>query len=121
MKKWGEGASLIRGEWKPRDTRTNMGDSDDCETGTGSSEEVENSVHVMQARPAVGSSTSVSNTATFTGDEAKNLEIGHEDHDLNALAHSMTSLSLVPPAIRFGRGGKAGGFGHRGRGGRVPQ
>lgn len=28
------------------------------------------------------------------------------------LAQSMSSLSLVPPAIRFGRGGKSGGFMH---------
>jgi hypothetical protein len=28
------------------------------------------------------------------------------------LAQSMSSLSLVPPAIRFGRGGKGGGFMH---------
>ncbi|KAF8448806.1 hypothetical protein L210DRAFT_3640441 [Boletus edulis BED1] len=31
---------------------------------------------------------------------------------VDELARSMSSLSLVPPAIRFGRGGKSGGFMH---------
>ncbi|EPQ56134.1 hypothetical protein GLOTRDRAFT_120769 [Gloeophyllum trabeum ATCC 11539] len=120
LKKWGEGATLIRGEWKPRDTQANTSESDNPETETRTSEEVEDSMHIVETRPVVGSSTFVSNPATFTGDEANDSEVGHEDYDLEALRDSMTSLSLVPSAIRFGRGGKAGGFGHRGRSARVP-
>lgn len=37
------------------------------------------------------------------------------DKELDKLTSNLSSLSLVPPSIRFGRGGKAGGF--RGRGG----
>ena len=68
LKKWGEGASLVRGQWKERDN----GDGED-------------EVSTPKQSP-------------------------RNDVDIDELADSMDALRLVPPSIRFGRGGKAGGF-----------
>ncbi len=99
MKKWGEGASMVRGEWKKRDEPHQ-------EDGSSEDEAEDNEQKSEQGEHAVE-------------------EQGSDDRDLDALANSMTSLSLVPKTVRFGRGGK-GGFvtnettirgGGRGRGG----
>nr|GAT53530.1 predicted protein [Mycena chlorophos] len=83
LRRWGEGASLIRAEWKPRDS------------------------------PAVSSSS-----VLIEEDEDEAMEqtpspaTPSADAGLDALTSSLDALSLVPNAIRFGRGGKSGGFGH---------
>ncbi|KAK0202458.1 hypothetical protein DFS33DRAFT_1262970 [Desarmillaria ectypa] len=107
LKKWGEGASMIRREWKKREGDENKDNNTQSDTGTAEENEVEEPNH------------------------EHDLRAGEKSDDLDALADSMTSLSLVPNSIRFGRGGKGGGFPHptgsdstdgrtrtRGRGGR---
>jgi hypothetical protein len=63
LKKWGEGASMIRGPWKAR-----------------------------------------------VEEEEEEKEVINKKKEEEELVKSMGSLSLVPPSIRFGRGGKNGGF-----------
>ncbi|KAF7309561.1 hypothetical protein MIND_00327100 [Mycena indigotica] len=75
LKRWGEGASLIRGKWKPREAPT-----------TPSSVLIEE-------------------------DESENDQETAPDIGIDSLTSSLNALSLVPSAIRFGRGGKSGGFG----------
>ncbi|KAG7445112.1 uncharacterized protein BT62DRAFT_1077315 [Guyanagaster necrorhizus] len=87
LKKWGEGASMIRGEWKKREG-DGEDDDDDAESDAGTAEENE------------------------TEEPNQDLHAEEKSEDLDALADSMTSLSLVPNSIRFGRGGKGGGLLH---------
>ncbi|KAJ7230689.1 hypothetical protein GGX14DRAFT_411760 [Mycena pura] len=102
LQRWGEGASLLRGEWKSRDanepTSVLIEEDDDEET----------------EQPP--SSTATSGPSQHPPKAAESVD---------ALAESLHALSLVPPSIRFGRGGKNGGFAndqqprggrHRGRG-----
>ncbi|THU93890.1 hypothetical protein K435DRAFT_669403 [Dendrothele bispora CBS 962.96] len=112
LKKWGEGASMIRGEWKKREEPENE-DSNDEEATNDDGKEAYNG----------------------TGHEDVQLDLEQDTTNkdtLDNLADSMSSLSLVPSAVRFGRGGKKTGFAHndthasegsapsqgRGRGGR---
>ncbi|KAF5373361.1 hypothetical protein D9615_007368 [Tricholomella constricta] len=100
LKRWGEGASMIRGEWKARESKED--DEDDDEDTPG------------QAAHDVDSEL-----ATPTGphprgpvDRAKEGDDSNMDESLDGLADTMESLTLVPPSIRFGRGGRKGGFLH---------
>ncbi|KAK0466844.1 uncharacterized protein EV420DRAFT_1635883 [Desarmillaria tabescens] len=91
LKKWGEGASMIRGEWKKKegnDDEEEEGNDTQSDTGTAEEIKIEEPSHEHDPRA------------------------GEKSEDLDALADSMTSLSLVPNSIRFGRGGKGGGFPH---------
>ncbi|KAJ7132337.1 hypothetical protein C8R44DRAFT_773806 [Mycena epipterygia] len=106
LKRWGEGASLLRGEWKARDS---------------------------EAKPApVRDSVVVEEDDEDEEDDAPGPAAPNHGSDppagVDSLADSLNALSLVPPSIRFGRGGKNGGFAndqqqprggraHRGRGG----
>ncbi|KAK7031605.1 hypothetical protein R3P38DRAFT_2924690 [Favolaschia claudopus] len=111
LKRWGEGASLVRGQWKSREPPatsdpnqpTNRSsvliEEDDDDDEEDNSEANETAVQTHPPAPAA----------------------------VDSLAESLHALSLVPPSIRFGRGGKNGGFSneqparggrsHRGRGG----
>jgi len=111
LKKWGEGASLIRGHWKGRPSEDSgvSGHDKGGEAGESDTAEVQ-SVTMDEDSDQVGD-------ATPRNRPAEHLK-GHEaerklDNNIDALADSMSSLSLVPPSIRFGRGGKRGGFGHQ--------
>ncbi|KZT25341.1 hypothetical protein NEOLEDRAFT_1065436 [Neolentinus lepideus HHB14362 ss-1] len=110
LKKWGEGASMIRGEWKTRDGQTKNEGSSDSEDGDMFKEGIEAGTNIAETISQDPTSPSLtSQKSTAPGED-----------DMDALADSMTSLSLIPSSIRFGRGGKAGGFGPRGRGGHIP-
>ncbi|KAG5653613.1 hypothetical protein H0H81_011985 [Sphagnurus paluster] len=94
LKRWGEGASMIRGEWKPR---ANGDDDDDDDEGHTADEFVKEdtkdprkALHVIQPN-----------------EKDKDAMM---DDALDGLADTMDSLTLVPSSIRFGRGGKKGGF-----------
>lgn len=101
MKKWGDGVSLIRKPWKRRDLDDTMNnDEDDSEDEDGETERPENlSNQVLdEKREIPGKKETVTQKA-----------------DLNALTNSLDSLSLVPPTIRFGRGGKHRSFAQEGQ------
>lgn len=103
LKKWGDGVSLIRKPWKRRDLDDTMNnDEDDSEDEdedgeTGRPENLSNQV-LDQRLEIPARRETVSQKA-----------------DLNALTNSLDSLSLVPPTIRFGRGGKHRSFAQEGQ------
>lgn len=103
MKKWGDGVSMLRGEWKDRDG----------EDGTEDQMDADDDIPVQDVKE--GDSD---RDTTHTGPQPPNLQTKEQtkeqksDDQLDNLTSSMTSLSLVPPSIRFGRGGKSGGFGN---------
>jgi len=133
LKRWGDGASMIRGTWKPRDnSKGNEAETEekgnmevDSDSGSEGGEEEEDGdgddldevgggEETPKARYNDGSNTrspAVSPRPTsprHLSVRASSLSHGQVDD----LAQSMSSLSLVPPSIRFGRGGKGGGFIH---------
>ncbi|KAJ7780246.1 hypothetical protein DFH07DRAFT_910630, partial [Mycena maculata] len=91
LKRWGEGASLIRGQWKTREPEPKSATHRDSVLVEEDDDDQDNvpssptAPRATQDRPTLG-------------------------EGVDALADSLNALALVPPSIRFGRGGKNGGF-----------
>ncbi|KAI8968626.1 hypothetical protein BD414DRAFT_504200 [Trametes punicea] len=114
LKKWGEGASLLRRPWHPRENGTAAADEDDAETGMETEEspremevpkqdedEDEDKILVEKIpidRPAAGPSGSANGQTGTSTRHTTNAK------DVDTLANAMDSLSLVPASVRFGRG-----------------
>ncbi|KAJ6580987.1 hypothetical protein B0H19DRAFT_1113165 [Mycena capillaripes] len=106
LKRWGEGASLMRGQWKAREP-----------AATPQSEPESPSVLIEE------DDDDEDDAQTPAPNHA---QLPRTNEGVDSLAESLNALSLVPPSIRFGRGGKNGGFAndqqprggrsHRGRG-----
>ncbi|KIM90219.1 hypothetical protein PILCRDRAFT_811943 [Piloderma croceum F 1598] len=113
LKKWGEGVSMLRKEWKERD-----GDGDD--DGTDDRMEADCDDIPADGEIMVGDPYTDTTHARPPPPQqqqqhkppAQSKQTPAPDDQLDGLTSSMTSLSLVPPSIRFGRGGKSGGFGN---------
>jgi len=148
LKKWGEGASLIRKEWKAKEEKSEgrkkegvvvdmkshrksgddemaVDDDDDDEDGDEDDEEEEEEEKAeaddLEATPRMlpRKTMSVHSPQTSLTSHPDTYVANHNrstaNNDLTNLADSLNSLSLVPNSIRFGRGGKSGGFiPHRG-------
>ncbi len=96
---------MIRGQWKPREKKDDQGvqggsesadDSDDSE----SDEDEGSEVMEVDGKDGYDTTPKASARATRTLD----------DTDMDKIADSLSSLSLVPASVRFGRGGKTTGF-----------
>ena len=124
LKKWGEGASLIRKEWKTREEKeggvvdkTNhragrddemaVDDEEDGDEEDDDEEEEEEEEPDLEATPRMLPRRTIGVQSPDTHDR---------EPDLTNLTESLNSLSIVPSSIRFGRGGKSGGFIRRGQG-----
>ncbi|KAF8892157.1 hypothetical protein BD779DRAFT_1410216, partial [Infundibulicybe gibba] len=94
LRRWGEGASMIRGEWKARERREAGDDMDSDEKDEG------------ENKQNGGESESEEDD-----DDHERMDTA-ADEAMNGLTNSLNALTLVPPSIRFGRGGKNGGFVH---------
>jgi len=107
---------MIRAPWKPRDT-TSTADPDNEQDENDDNDEVEDEDNDdnMHTTPS-NSEIEPRRTRSFQDISSIKENDGtpaHPDADVDSvdqLARSMTALSLVPPSIRFGRGGKNGGF-----------
>ncbi|KAI0642313.1 hypothetical protein C8Q79DRAFT_1013602 [Trametes meyenii] len=144
LKKWGEGASLLRRPWQRREN--GAGDEDDDEEKAEAEMDAEttdtalaNAEHddssddddeiLLEKMPLDRHATDPSKTngtgaaadqsiksATNGKDKAKG-KARQSSEDVDALAGDMDSLSLVPSSIQFGRGAKRGALqSARGRG-----
>lgn len=137
MKRWGEGASMIRKEWKPRngdgketldtmryrDEDDKMDEDEDDEGEDDDDEESEEEVaredggdeDDLEATPRMlprttgihSPQSSISSSQSQRQKHSKNLR---DDTGVAGLTDTLNSLSLVPNSVRFGRGGNAGGF-----------
>ena len=149
MKKWGEGASLIRKEWKAREENGEGGkkegsglvdmkghragadngmavddddDDDDDDDQEEEEEEEEEEPDDLEATPrmlprrTIGVNSPPSSLSSHADTHLNTDGSTANNNDLTNLTESLNSLSLVPNSIRFGRGGKSGGFLPRGRG-----
>lgn len=128
LKKWGEGATLLRKEYAPGKQEIKPADEEDEEPTPPIDEDDESDDLVLpRSEFASGYHTPRPPTAplpattvrTQTPPQRPETDIHHMDvssldpphsTDVDALADSMSSLALVPPSVRFGRGGARGGF-----------
>jgi len=92
LHRWGPGASLVRDDWKPRMKNEEMHDGH-----SDSGNDVKCVMDAEEGDDPHADAHSPSSSASM---------------EIDTLAHTMSSLSLVPDKIRFGRGGKKGGFSH---------
>jgi hypothetical protein len=122
LKKWGEGASLIRKEWKTRgendggvvDTKIHRAGRDDemaVDDEDDDDEEDEDEDDEEEEEPDLEATPRMLPRRTIGPSQDRDTG----SNDLTNLTESLNSLSIVPTSIRFGRGGKSGGF-IRGRG-----
>lgn len=120
LKKWGEGASLIRGTWHARATDEKMEEDEKSEEEKEKDDHDEGDDLKISIDTSIKGNPPVDSPSDDVPSEGKPLSTGADPlqrADPDALASAMSSLSLVPPSIRFGRGGSRQGFlsGHRGR------
>ncbi|OAX35416.1 hypothetical protein K503DRAFT_868289 [Rhizopogon vinicolor AM-OR11-026] len=125
LKRWGDGASMIRGTWKPRENEKEQKDSEDDEMAVdededdsdeGEDEESSDEqngeetpkIRHHQELEEIPTARSIHSPPRRGNGKVQ----AAADRDMDKLASSINSLSLVPPSIRFGRGGKNGGFVH---------
>jgi len=94
LRKWGEGASLLRGEWKAREEddgrereMTVVVDEDEEDTTTATTTPRARTSHVHQLESQSSSASAAIDTT------------------MEDLTTNLRSISLVPDKIRFGRGG----------------
>jgi len=126
LRRWGDGASLLRGPWCPRDTKGNAEGDGDEKLASPSSQQSLLHQHSdpdgekEREEPFLPDSTYTPVSAdqkAATNTMGDNGMVGNRDADadeeVDALASGVSALSLVPPTIRFGRGGP----GPRGRAG----
>lgn len=98
LKRWGEGASLIRGQWKAREPTATPVPPDRPESVVVEEDDDDDDDDDEAA------STPMNRPAQQLPPPSS------QDEGVDSLAESLNALSLVPPSIRFGRGGKNGGF-----------
>ncbi len=144
LKRWGPGASLIRGKWKPRE-QPNESEGDDDEgdlTPRRPSRSPtfvrETAPHLespvsdcVQHEPPSGQSSRMTispdpsfprrpTTRTRESSSASPSRVAeYDDESMDVVTQNLTSLSLVPSSIRFGRG-KQRGFASRPNRNRKP-
>lgn len=121
LRRWGEGASLLRGPWRPRNTEGN-GEGDEDEESTSHSRQSsslqsdtdgQGDDSLTEGEENCGpDSTSVSALAEHDGTTTTTVEgdidrDGNEDPEVDALTRDVSALGLVPSSVRFGRGGTA--------------
>lgn len=105
LKKWGEGASLIRGSWKSRESR-NSNDKMDIENGEeNDSDDEEEGEEEADISNVSNELEKISTSRIEPRSGARNVNGGNS---IDELADSLEALSLIPPSIRFGRGAKSG-------------
>lgn len=127
LKRWGDGASMIRGKWKPREDAKGKGNTSgdqeegemevdgDSEGSDEAEEEGDTSDYEGEATPRVSQLHDFDAGSPATTPRMAAMQSPRQQQstsEMDKLEQSMTSLSLVPDTIRFGRGGKSGGFMH---------
>lgn len=102
---------MLRGEWRNRGANEEAEEpmeEDDSINGSQTLTQEDAGGHRTPPPPYLShtQTESVSHQSQMAGAT----EVNTDDH-LDGLVSSLNSLSLVPPSIRFGRGGRSGGFG----------
>jgi hypothetical protein len=113
LRRWGEGANLLRGQWRPRDNNDEDEDEDDGSSLPPSSALPSDDSDGPDDDEGVDAVASASAFAAVNGDRKAEPEKMSEDNAgddaVDALTHDVSALGLVPSSVRFGRGGSARG------------
>ncbi|KAF8600507.1 hypothetical protein BDV93DRAFT_525387 [Ceratobasidium sp. AG-I] len=110
LARYGEGATLIRKEWKPRpgnvdDARARASNDDDSDDGDlHGSDHRSDKLEDADSEPTKEGAEVPSTTSQAAPQPPQPAEA------LDELTSSMKSLNLVPTSIRFGRGARRAGF-----------
>lgn len=121
LKKWGEGASLVRGNWAPREQKNgeNMDEDDEHEDEEHASDESGDPVRILPESTSEGQAPGFRLGDGPLVEEESDSDKGSQPQpsgapapEVDSLAQAVDALSLVPPHVRFGRGTKSGGFAH---------
>jgi len=117
LRRWGEGASLLRGQWHPRDN--NDEDEDEGAEDDGASLPPSSAQHSDDSDGSDDDHLegegveAASAVPTVNGDGQAETEKMSEDNGdddaVDALTQGVSDLGLVPSSVRFGRGGSARG------------
>ena len=120
LRRWGDGASLLRGPWRPRDTEGNAsGDGNEDESPSpprrspshqhsDSDGEGDNNFAGEEQLTTVSVPASAEQEATAeTMGEGTADGDGDSDAEVNALSREVSALGLVPSSVRFGRNSHA--------------
>ncbi|KAF8638449.1 hypothetical protein AX17_002206 [Amanita inopinata Kibby_2008] len=103
---WGEGASMIRKEWKPRAQQQKEGKDVEMEDEGDEGEEEESEEEEEEGRGGGGGRDSDDEVVY---ERPQSVTVSREEtEEEEALTRQLNALSLVPQAVRFGRGGKRG-------------
>ena len=107
LRRWGDGASLIRGPWKARDDIRNDEDEDAMDM-----EEIENDEDNGNSKPLASENANGTSSVVANGESKVNepIRAAPKPNGVDSMTNSFDALSLVPSNIRFGRGGKRGGL-----------
>ncbi|KAJ7580172.1 hypothetical protein C8J56DRAFT_1169404 [Mycena floridula] len=117
LKKWGQGASMIRGEWKPREGQDKGKQKEQTpeERERAIKWEKEREKERWKAAQTVDEAITEAEDEDGTdGEDTEIEEITEEAPQIDettkvamdSITDSMSSLSMVPSSIRFGRGAK---------------
>lgn len=114
LRRWGDGASLLRGPWRPRDTDGDAeGDEDEESTSHSrqssllqSGTDGQGGDNVTEGEEKFGSDPT-SDLASAEQERTTMDREGDDDPEMDALARDVSALGLVPSSVRFGRGGAA--------------
>ena len=127
LRKWGEGATLLRKEYTPGKETQTLGENHEGPASPINEDGESDDLVLPKSEFAAGHHTPKAvmvptpPATVGTRTPPQPTEVHHMDvsppkpapsTDVNALADSMSSLALVPPSIHFGRGGARGGFKH---------
>jgi hypothetical protein len=119
LRRWGDGASLLRGPWRPRAAEEGDDDEEFASPSQQSSllqhsdldGEGDNEISEMKVSSSPNSTSTPilidHQTTQGTMDDGGVVGGGNADAEMDALAGDVSALSLVPSSIRFGRGGPA--------------
>ncbi len=120
LRRWGDGASLLRGPWHPRDTEGDAeGDEDEKSTSHSrqpSSLQPDTDGHdnnLTEGEEKFGPDSTSALALPEQEGTTKTIDEGdvdgdrNEDPEVDALAREVSALGLVPSSVRFGRGGTA--------------
>ncbi|RPD77117.1 hypothetical protein L226DRAFT_559242 [Lentinus tigrinus ALCF2SS1-7] len=124
LKKWGEGASMLRRPWRARDSE-NQEDQDTAVAEEDVAHKAHDKAPTDSEHPHDGHSDSSEDEILLEkiqverpvrARESESAAPAHgASHDVDTLANALDSLALVPSTIQFGRGAKRGARGHQPR------
>ncbi|KAH9161891.1 hypothetical protein EDB89DRAFT_689193 [Lactarius sanguifluus] len=119
LRRWGEGASLLRGQWRPRDNNDEDEDEDEDDgaslppSSTLHSDDSDGPDDDHKDPEGVEPAASATAFAAVNGDQnpetGKTSEGDGGDDAVDALTREVSALGLVPSSVRFGRGGSSRG------------